>query len=1041
MKTRYFLFIAALSVGLAHRAEAACTLALPCQTPAAGAITGNTITTISANVRNSATATPNDTNSLYYFEATTAGAPSTVQDPVSGTVVFVAVQYLGAGNVIDTIAGQIKPVVGGTTYNIFVRACPAGQSVSHANCSAWLNLGSRATTAYPSNAGFPNVISANTLPRGFTALTAGVQDAVDVLAWQVQINNNDVQLAAGNSGFLSQQPFSGQFNGGNGTFAIDQTDYAGLLPNVRYNLTERLLYFYNQFGPSFTTGNFFTQAADPVAVSVTNVTHCSAQLNYQNAAANPANPEDTTYSLAIGGPVSAGAATQTQVIGGTGVFSDANSVSFMNLQAGTNYSPTATAINRGGAAWRNSNPDAFTAFNTVAWGGTFSVPAASIGTTSADFVASAVNTAGVQSWVLISTPFISGLPSGNAANVNGTHAMTGLVPNTPYTVSMRITEASGCFSQLPVGSIAFTSDAAIPQTFNLTASATNARRLDATWTTNGNSAATTYQIEYCTDPGFAPASCLTQTTAANATSAAITTGVLPETTYFAHVRALAASGGTTSAYSNSGSATTINEAPSIVSGPTFTLHLTSGTLRVTATDNASPSALTFAWTVNASPTGNPTLTSASGSTTINGNNATNVTQLTFTQNGNYSGTLTVRDHSGGAGNMATVVNWNTGGVSQVPTFITVTPANATVVTGGNQVFNAIVCDQFETAGNCNASSTHIISGQSVNWSVNGGGTRSPASGASTTFTASTPGTGFILTASLPTASNGTATINVVAAGPFFVNQPTLVPVAPNYFTGTLSALGNDNVGGEASLTYTWSLESGPAPVSVSPNGTNGAKNSVATFSRAGAYVLRCTISNVNGSAFALTASANVLQVLSGLTVCPAGASVPCATSITLKTLENQQFVAYSIDQFGGQMATPSVNWSLSGPGTISASGVFQSNSIGQQVTVTATPVSGGQSGAILVNLVSFDVSNAKAFPVPWKASQGIDHIRFDNLGSNASIHIYTTSGRLVFETRVSNPSYDWNVKNISGESIASGVYFYVIESPEGKKNGKLIIIK
>jgi hypothetical protein len=47
----------------------------------------------------------------------------------------------------------------------------------------------------------------------------------------------------------------------------------------------------------------------------------------------------------------------------------------------------------------------------------------------------------------------------------------------------------------------------------------------------------------------------------------------------------------------------------------------------------------------------------------------------------------------------------------------------------------------------------------------------------------------------------------------------------------------------------------------------------------------------------------------------------------------------------------------------------------------------------------------------------------------------------VFDISLNQDIYPWNVKNSSGESIASGVYFYVIESPEGKKNGKLIIIQ
>src|SRR5262249_39184207 len=67
-----------------------------------------------------------------------------------------------------------------------------------------------------------------------------------------------------------------------------------------------------------------------------------------------------------------------------------------------------------------------------------------------------------------------------------------------------------------------------------------------------------------------------------------------------------------------------------------------------------------------------------------------------------------------------------------------------------------------------------------------------------------------------------------------VNQtPTVASPAsanPSSVTGTstnLSVLGADD-GGEANLTYTWSLLSGPAPVFFSSNGSNASKNATAT---------------------------------------------------------------------------------------------------------------------------------------------------------------------------------------------------------------------
>ena len=74
--------------------------------------------------------------------------------------------------------------------------------------------------------------------------------------------------------------------------------------------------------------------------------------------------------------------------------------------------------------------------------------------------------------------------------------------------------------------------------------------------------------------------------------------------------------------------------------------------------------------------------------------------------------------------------------------------------------------------------------------------------------------------------------------------------APATVTGSttsLSVLGDDQAG-ESNLTYTWStIGTPPAAVTFSANGTNAAKNTIATFSKAGTYSLTVTITNALGS--------------------------------------------------------------------------------------------------------------------------------------------------------------------------------------------------
>src|SRR5947209_8696763 len=75
--------------------------------------------------------------------------------------------------------------------------------------------------------------------------------------------------------------------------------------------------------------------------------------------------------------------------------------------------------------------------------------------------------------------------------------------------------------------------------------------------------------------------------------------------------------------------------------------------------------------------------------------------------------------------------------------------------------------------------------------------------------------------------------------PLTVTTPAQAAASP--VTGTsvgLSVLGQEN-GSAGGLTYTWS-SGGPAGVTFSVNGTNGAKDTTATFARAGAYTLTAT---------------------------------------------------------------------------------------------------------------------------------------------------------------------------------------------------------
>jgi hypothetical protein len=225
-----------------------------------------------------------------------------------------------------------------------------------------------------------------------------------------------------------------------------------------------------------------------------------------------------------------------------------------------------------------------------------------------------------------------------------------------------------------------------------------------------------------------------------------------------------------------------------------------------------------------------------------------------------------------------------------------------------------------------------------------------------------------------------------------VAQPAAA--SPNPATGTtaaLSALGADS-GGEASLTYTWSA-SGPAAVTFSPNGTNAAKNTTATFSAAGAYTLTVTLRNPGGGSTTSSTPVTVDQTATSVVVSP--------SSVSVVESGTQQFTASEKDQFGHAMASqPSFTWSVSGGGTMSASGLFSAGTTpGGPFTVTA--IASGHSGVASVTvtlsppvLTSIQVSPASASVAPGGTEQFTAHAidQFGNPMNPPPAFGWSTSG-------------------------------------------------
>jgi hypothetical protein len=159
--------------------------------------------------------------------------------------------------------------------------------------------------------------------------------------------------------------------------------------------------------------------------------------------------------------------------------------------------------------------------------------------------------------------------------------------------------------------------------------------------------------------------------------------------------------------------------------------------------------------------------------------------------------------------------------------------------------------------------------------------------------------------------------------------PTVVSpatVTASTKSAALGVLGADDAG-ESTLIYTWSaVGTPPAPVTFSVNGSNAAKNSVATFTRAGTYNLQCNIRDTSGLTVTSSVSVAIKQVLNRLSVSP--------NSTTISTGGTQQFSCAGTDQFGNPMS-PSVSWSATA-GTIGSNGMLTAPASSGSGMVTAT---------------------------------------------------------------------------------------------------------
>ncbi len=428
--------------------------------------------------------------------------------------------------------------------------------------------------------------------------------------------------------------------------------------------------------------------------------------------------------------------------------------------------------------------------------------------------------------------------------------------------------------------------------------------------------------------------------------------------------------GTATVRATSGSATgvggaqitAINAAPTVVtpataSGQTATTVI----LSVLGNDDGGAANLLYYWSATTSPAGSATSFSASGS-----NVAKNAT-ATFNRAGNYTFLATISDGVNLTYSSVSIA------VAQVATAVTVSPGGVALSGGQSYQFSAAVTDQFGQA----------MAGEAVTWSVDAGG---PGSVNSTGYFTSTNSNG---TATVRATSGGaTGAVGAAVTAVVVNNPPTIVTpanIASQSATAVnLSILGADD-GGEANLSYYWNLTASPAGSNptISASGNNAAKNTTATFNRAGNYTFLATISDgVNLTYSAVTVA--VAQVATSVTVTPGG--------VSLSGGQSYQFSAAALDQFG-QALSATVTWSVDsgGPGTVSSSGLFVATNTTGTAAIRATcggisGVAGAAVTAVAGNVVSVQTRAESSFTeLLITGSSGNDTINVTQSGNTFTI--------------------------------------------------------
>jgi hypothetical protein len=282
--------------------------------------------------------------------------------------------------------------------------------------------------------------------------------------------------------------------------------------------------------------------------------------------------------------------------------------------------------------------------------------------------------------------------------------------------------------------------------------------------------------------------------------------------------------------------------------------------------------------------------------------------VTFSRSGVTTMTLEVRDPWG-----LTATTMVPVAVAATPTVVTVTPAAPVVQAGSEQEFQVGVRDQFGIA----------IAAPSVEWHTTIG--TLTGGGSTVAFLGTESGSGTITATAGPVTGTAAVRVNTTPV----INGITLSPDPIRGFEGRMTATVTDDLPAEQTQLI-WSVAGSPDAAVAIPQADG--RSAILTCTAIGSYQVRVEAVDGDGARASTEQAVTVVASASAITV--------SATPIDGEPPGRQQFTAEVLDQFGASLTVTGMTWTVTGPGTIDADGIYTPAQDGSGAAVVTAAIPG-----------------------------------------------------------------------------------------------------